>query len=235
MKTSPEQKSARPRVALSFDDAVSNQATVVAPLLAEYGFGATFYITEFTGDGDDRFETDKRQYMDWRQIAKLHELGFEIGNHTWHHFNIGRLDPQTILTEIEVIEQRCAEHGIPQPRTFAYPGSHESVVAYEILKRKGYLCARSGYDRAYQPAEDSIWSIPSFVITGESEELFQQALCRAVKGENVIFTFHGIPDYNHPWVTTPPEVFLRMMDALQQTGLPVVSVKDLVGAIQKSA
>jgi len=228
MSPLPEQKSAKPHVGLSFDDAVSNQATVVAPLLAEYGFGATFYVTEFAGDGDDRFESDKRQYMDWRQIAKLHELGFEIGNHTWHHPNLPLLDTKSILAEIEVIEQRCAEHGIPRPCTFTYPGGHESVVACEILKQKGYLCARSGGNRPYRPAEDSIWSIPSFVITGETEERFHQALCLAVKGETVIFTFHGVPDYNHPWVTTSPEAFLRMMDALQQTGLSVVSVKDLV-------
>ena len=102
MKTSSDQKSA-PRIALTFDDAVSNQATVIAPLLAEYGFGATFYISEFAGEGDDRFDTDKRQYMDWRQIAKLNELGFEIGNHSWHHPDISRLDTKSILAEVEVI------------------------------------------------------------------------------------------------------------------------------------
>ena len=231
MATSPKHDDATPHVVLSFDDSVSNHATLVAPLLAQYGFGGTFYTTEFTGDGDDRFDLDKRQYMDWQQIKELHAMGFEIGNHTWHHPNLARLDTKSILAEIEVIEQRCAEHGIPRPSTFAYPGGHESVVACEILKKKGYLCSRSGDNRPYRPSEDSIWSIPSFVIKGENEPLFHEALSLAVKGEIVIFTFHGVPDYTHPWVTTPPEAFRRMMAALHQTGLPVVSLKTLVERI----
>lgn len=231
METSPKRNSAAPRVALTFDDSVSNQETLVAPLLAQYGFGATFYTTEFTGEGNDRFDTDKRQYMDWRQITKLHQMGFEIGNHSWHHPNISRLDPKSILAEIEMIEQRCAEYGIPRPCTYAHPGSHESVLACEILKRKGYLCSRSGNDRPYRPTEDSIWSIPSFGITDKTEALFDQALSLAVKGEIVIFTFHGVPDFNHPACTTSPEAFRRMMAALHQTGLPVVSLKSLVECI----
>ena len=33
-------------VVLTFDDGVKSQATTVAPLLKQLGFGATFYITE---------------------------------------------------------------------------------------------------------------------------------------------------------------------------------------------
>ena len=35
-------------VVLTFDDAVVSHATHVAPLLRQYGFGATFYVVEFT-------------------------------------------------------------------------------------------------------------------------------------------------------------------------------------------
>jgi hypothetical protein len=42
-----------------------------------------------------------------------------------------------------------------------------------------------------------------------------------------------VPDINHPWVTLAPEAFLRMMDTLHESGLSVVSLKDLVCGIQK--
>ena len=45
-------------VVLTFDDSVATQATFVAPLLKQHGFGATFFITE----GFD-FAKNKKQYM----------------------------------------------------------------------------------------------------------------------------------------------------------------------------
>ena len=35
-------------IVLTFDDAVVSHATYVAPLLKKYGFGATFYIADFS-------------------------------------------------------------------------------------------------------------------------------------------------------------------------------------------
>src|SRR3954464_14000751 len=64
-------------VVLTFDDSVASQFTVVRPLLKEYRFGATFFITEGFG-----FATNKTDYMTWEQIAQLHREGFEIGDHT---------------------------------------------------------------------------------------------------------------------------------------------------------
>src|SRR4051795_9293304 len=63
-------------VVLTFDDSVASQFTVVRPLLKQYQFGATFFITE-----GFNFRTDKTNYMTWGQIARLHADGFEIGNH----------------------------------------------------------------------------------------------------------------------------------------------------------
>src|SRR5215471_9237763 len=67
-------------VVLTFDDASKSHFTVARPLLKKYGFGATFFITE----GFD-FRTNKRDYLNWDEIAQLHSDGFEIGNHTLDH------------------------------------------------------------------------------------------------------------------------------------------------------
>ena len=70
-------------VVLTFDDSVKSHFTVVRPLLKRYRFGATFFITE----GFD-FADNKQDYMTWKEIAQLHEDGFEIGNHTRDHLAI---------------------------------------------------------------------------------------------------------------------------------------------------
>ena len=70
-------------VVLTFDDSAKSHYTIARPLLREYGFGATFFITE----GFD-FKDNKKDYMTWEEIRELHQDGFEIGNHTRDHLGI---------------------------------------------------------------------------------------------------------------------------------------------------
>src|SRR6266404_2565656 len=69
-------------VVLTFDDSVKSHFTVAAPILKQYGFSATFFITEgFT------FKSNKKDYMTWEEVQELHRDGFEIGNHTGNHMS----------------------------------------------------------------------------------------------------------------------------------------------------
>src|SRR5262245_20336648 len=63
-------------VVLTFDDAVKSQLTVVAPLLKQLGFQATFFITQ-------NWMNDKSNFLTWEDTAELYRMGFEIGNHSW--------------------------------------------------------------------------------------------------------------------------------------------------------
>ena len=64
-------------VVLTFDDGNKSDVEFVAPLLKRYGFGATFFITDHSwGLG---FLKDKKTFLPWDEIRKLHEAGFEIG------------------------------------------------------------------------------------------------------------------------------------------------------------
>ena len=105
-------------VVLTFDDSVKSHFTVVRPILMDYGFGATFFITE----GFD-FKTNKDDYMTWEQIAQLHQDGFEIGNHTRDHQGISGENVSEVEEQLEAINRQCAAHGIPRTTSFAYPGN----------------------------------------------------------------------------------------------------------------
>src|SRR6186997_409580 len=65
-------------VVLTLDDAVKSHRTFAGPLLKELGFGATFFVTH-------RWMSDHENFMSWSDIADLHNMGFEIGNHSWTH------------------------------------------------------------------------------------------------------------------------------------------------------
>ena len=119
-------------VVLTFDDSIHSHFTMVRDVLQRHQFGATFFITE----GFD-FKTNKQDYMTWEQIAQLHEDGFEIGNHTRDHMSLDARKPerlQQLKEQIEAINARCAEFGIPRTTSFAYPGNGLDPAALPVLR-----------------------------------------------------------------------------------------------------
>src|SRR3989442_8923711 len=103
---------------LTFDDSVASHYAIVRPILKKYGFTATFFITEGFS-----FRANKQDYMTWEQIAELNRDGFEIGNHTRDHLSVNDRNLDKLTEQIEAIDARCVEQGIPRPGSFAYPGN----------------------------------------------------------------------------------------------------------------
>lgn len=210
-------------VVLTFDDAVSNHATFVGPLLKQYGFGATFYVCEFPPD----FATNKQQYMTWEQIRGLADAGFEIGNHTGRHTLVPQLGNAELQEEIAYIERRCKEYGIPKPVTFCYPGCRVSPEALPVLRKCGYQFARIGSNRPYDPAVDDSLLVPSFECHGDDPRVFYRAVEQACKGRIPVLMFHGVPEFTHPWVNTPRELFEEYMNYLARENFQVIAMRDL--------
>ncbi len=225
-------------VVLTFDDSVRSHFTVVAPLLKELGFSATFFITE----GFD-FPTNKKDYMTWQQIRSLHDDGFEIGNHTRDHMGVTEKSLPQLREQVEAINKRCAEHGVPKPVSFAYPGNAIHPGALPILEGLGIRYARRGgspeyaYDEgggvAYQPGLDHPLLIPSVGDARPDWTLrdFKAALARSSDAQGgggiPVLQFHGVPDLQHPWVHTPPEMFRKYMQHLKDQGYTVLAMRDL--------
>ena len=211
-------------VVLTFDDSVASHATFVGPLLKKLGFGATFFITE-----GFEFATDKVHYMTWEQIKALNDAGFEIGNHTRNHTMVGGQPSDQLSADVEYIEKKCEEHGIPKPISFCYPAYQTSQVAVKILTDHGYKYARAGGAKAFVPGKDNALTQPQAFDgkPGATLEQFKAAVAKAKQGEIAVMTFHGVPDIKHPWVNTPPEVFESFMNHLKEQGCTVLSLRDL--------
>ncbi|HAM70524.1 MAG TPA: hypothetical protein DCM86_02660, partial [Verrucomicrobiales bacterium] len=221
-------------VVLTFDDSVSSHYTVVRPTLKRLGFNATFFISEgFT------FRTNKHDYMTWEQIRGLHDEGFEIGNHTRDHMGVSRDSLGRLREQVEGINARCLEHGIPRPTSFAYPGNAITPEAIPILRDLGFRFARRGgapehpYDWgrgfAYEPGIDHPLLIPS---AGDARpdwtlEDFQRAVRQARQGRIAVLQFHGTPDNEHPWVNTRRERFEEFMEYLHTNQFTVIALRDL--------
>ncbi len=219
---------------LTFDDSVASHYSVVRPILKRLGFGATFFITEGFS-----FQTNKKDYMTWEQIAELHRDGFEIGNHTRDHLGVSTRTLDRLREQLEAINTRCLEHEIPRPTSFAYPGNGIVPGALPILKELGIRFARRGgapehpYDWgrgfAFQPGADHPLLVPS---AGDARpdwtlEDFSRAANQARNGRIAVFQFHGVPDREHPWVHTRPERFETFMAYLHTNQFKVIALRDL--------
>lgn len=228
-------------VVLTFDDSSRSHSTIARPLLKRLGFGATFFITEgFT------FTTNKQDYMTWEQIAELHRDGFEIGNHTRDHLSITEKNVPRLAEQLETINARCREHGIPQPVSFAWPGNKFHASALPILAAAGIRFARRGgepevpYEKGggvpFEPGFDHPLLIPT---TGDARptwtlESLQAALARPAKGQIAVLQFHGVPDGEHPWVNTPRERFEEYMTWLHREGYQVIALRDVARYIDET-
>ena len=91
-------------VVLTFDDCNKSDRAFVAGEVKKHGFGATFYVTEGLG-----FLRNKDHYVTWEEIAELHGMGFEIGNHTRTHPHLPRLSIERMKGDLSHSEKRCAQ------------------------------------------------------------------------------------------------------------------------------
>lgn len=221
-------------VVLTFDDSVASQFTVVRPLLKQYGFGATFFVTEGFS-----FVTNKTDYMTWEQIAQLHADGFEIGNHTRDHMSVTEANLPRLREQIEVVNKHFQEHNISRAQSFSWPGNALTLGALPILKELGIRFARRGgapeypYEEgrgfAYEPGLDHPLLIPS---AGDSRPKwtvahFKRAVSQAKDGRIAVLQFHGAPDLEHPWVNTPPELLREYLKYLHDEKFKVIALRDL--------
>ncbi|WP_317164231.1 polysaccharide deacetylase family protein [Algibacter sp. L3A6] len=209
-------------VVITFDDAPASQYSIVAPLLKEFGFGATFFVCEFP----PKFK-DSTLYINWHQIKALNNMGFEIANHTHTHANVANLLQAQFNEELAYIENKCDSLDIETPTNFAYPGYALNSEVLEFLEEKKYVFARAGGSRVYDPLEDHPFLVPSWAADASNKIEIMASFNEAKKGKIVVLTLHGVPDIEHPWVSTPTKLFKEYLQYLHENKFKVISLRDL--------
>ncbi len=209
-------------VVLTFDDAPVSQYSLVAPLLKQFGFDATFFVCEFPTKSLDR-----SAYMNWEQIKKLDEMGFEVANHTRTHVAVSKIPKSKFIKELNYIENKCDSLDMVRPSDFAYPGYDLNIPVIKILHERGYKFARAGGSRPYDPLKDHPLLLPSWATDSNNKEQIMASFNEAQNGKVVILTIHGVPDVEHPWVNTPPNLFKEYMQYLSEHHFKVISLRSL--------
>ena len=125
---------------ITFDDAVNGQFTYALPLLNQYGFTGTFFLTT-------NFISE--QLGSWQLIREAARAGHEIANHTTGHLLLTKL-PDDSLTAQLVDANRLIDAQIPAAKTLTHaypngvgrPGDTGRTPGTNIRTKAVYRCPR---------------------------------------------------------------------------------------------
>jgi len=165
-----DEGSSRGYVALTFDDGYADTLTAAAPLLKQYGFGATCYVVSSAvgtyNRWDEEFLQERKALMSREQIEQWLSAGLEVGSHTCSHPRLPEVGREEALREIA--ESRVALRdlcGAPVAH-FAYPFGQFTDDVSQLVRSAGYLSAVTVLHGVARAADDR-YRLPRILVDGE--------------------------------------------------------------------
>lgn len=140
-------------VVVTFDDGYKDNYEHAAPILAEYGIPATFFVavdvigTERVMSWDEHLR-GRVPWMSWGQVRELHAHGFEIGSHTLTHPDLGKVRGSQAWQELVESKARLEDALGTKQLLFAYPfGGRQNITEENrgLVRKAGYRCCCSAY------------------------------------------------------------------------------------------
>ncbi|HXH02180.1 MAG TPA: polysaccharide deacetylase family protein [Candidatus Competibacteraceae bacterium] len=122
-------------VVLTFDDGNASDLGLALPLLREFGFTATFFLTTaHIGSG--------ARWLDWDGVERLAAAGMEIGAHGHSHRFLDDLDEWEQLSELETPLRLLQSRLGRAPASLSFPGGRYTDFALSQARLLGYrqLC-----------------------------------------------------------------------------------------------
>ncbi|MFC9245555.1 polysaccharide deacetylase family protein [Streptomyces sp. NPDC057136] len=126
-------------VLITFDDGYQGVHHYALPVLREFGFAATVYVT--TGWLRGRHEicgAALDTMLDWEEVRELAAAGAEIGGHTHSHPQMDQLPDSELEYEVQRCREIIAERLGSPPESFAYPYGYSSRRVRQAVRTAGF-------------------------------------------------------------------------------------------------
>lgn len=144
-------------IILTFDDGYDDIFTYAAPIMQSLGQAADMFI--ITGS------VGHYGYMDWAEIKKLSDLGFEIESHTVTHPSLKNLSGIKLDSEL-INSKKSLEDAIDKPVNFlCYPSGAYNQNVINKAEAAGYLAGITTLEGA-NISSTLLYEIPRIRIPG---------------------------------------------------------------------
>ncbi len=123
-------------VSLTFDDAMKEHYTIVAPELEKRGFRGTFWLCGAWMPEEAQMDTT---HMTWAEAKEMHGRGHEMSNHTWAHPYLTQMTKEEVLEQMKRNDDMIEERVGARPVTFCFPYNafNDELVAMAMEGRVG--------------------------------------------------------------------------------------------------
>lgn len=116
-------------IVLTFDDGYSDNYDAAWPILRQYGFKATFFVTTSSvGPG----------MMNWDQLKDLVHQGNSVSSHTVHHYDLATLSSQQQTDELSLSKKDVEDHLSNKVNALCFPSGKYNQTTLELMPKLGY-------------------------------------------------------------------------------------------------
>ncbi|WP_238446463.1 polysaccharide deacetylase family protein [Alkalihalophilus pseudofirmus] len=186
-------------VLLTIDDALDKYSADMADALNELGAGAIFFVNGHF------IESEKGQ----ADLKKIHDMGFEIGNHTMNHPNLEELSEEEQYREIVELNDLIEEVTGERPRFFRAPFGANTAYSESVVRDEGMILMNwtYGYD----------W---------EAEYMEKEALADIMVNTPLLTNGANILMHDREWTM---EAIEDIVTGLKEKGYDIVDPREIKG------
>ena len=187
------------KIALTFDDGPHPRYTPqILDILDKYGIKATFFAI---GINADRYPDTMEMVID---------RGHEIGNHTYTHPHVDRLDSEMLYNEVEKCESALFSHTDYRTKLFRPPEGMIDGYVKSVIKQLDYKVI--------------LWDIDTMDWANTPPDKIARNVIGSVSSGDIIL-MHDYVSYNSP----TPEALELFIPILLEKGYKFVVVSELIG------
>jgi len=159
---------------ITFDDGFKNHLYLASKLLKEYHFPATFFININPSFNKENYN---RKFMNLNEISKLSKNRlFTLGNHTFSHKPLSKLEKNEIFEEIKKAHNIVREKTGIEMKHLCPPGGAFKKEVWEVAKKLNYKSISIGTPKFNFKVYKNPYIIERIAVHYLNKNLFKKLL-----------------------------------------------------------